>query len=88
MGPPAGGRLQGMLSRRPSSTGHVGRYDAYKHGWYHPLGQVEGQRLAASDQEESGSKGLELVGTRSSVWIMRKAKNHMGYGHTGKVDRV
>lgn len=69
---PGGGRTQG--SRVLRSAGSLDDYDPSKHGWYHPLGQLERQRLA--DTNEQGSW----------VWTMGKARDHIGYGTDGVVD--
>ena len=75
MGPTAGGKTQGARDRRPSSVGNLGKYEADKHGWYHPLGQAETRRLKDMDQEGS------------YVWIMQKSNIHTGYGPDGRVNR-
>jgi hypothetical protein len=39
------GTAPGQLGR------YSGRYSAQKHGWQHPLGQIEAKTVADSDQE-------------------------------------
>lgn len=66
LGPPGGGVSQGAEVRRPSTTGQLsrysGRYSAQKHGWQHPLGQIEAQTVADSDQE---------IGTYAWTWRVK-----------------
>merc|ERR1719356_1683119 len=59
---PGGGVTQGVRTLAASAS--QGSYDPSKHGWYHPLGQQEEQRLA--NQKEVGSW----------AWTMHKAKDH------------
>lgn len=72
MGPPGGGHTQGALNLRPATTD---RYDISKHSWHHPLGQAESIRLCKPEQPGS------------HAWKMRKARDHIGYGDDGIVDR-
>eukprot|EP00929_Paragymnodinium_shiwhaense_P000529 TRINITY_DN100772_c0_g1_i1.p1 TRINITY_DN100772_c0_g1~~TRINITY_DN100772_c0_g1_i1.p1 ORF type:complete len:330 (-),score=59.07 TRINITY_DN100772_c0_g1_i1:257-1246(-) len=98
---PAGGRTQGARHLRPHKskdytatgdrpaampqweTGGDGyrycadnrAYNAARHGWHTPQGQAEQQRLA--DPSQAGSWG----------WMMRKARDHNGYGDDGQVEK-
>lgn len=49
-------------------------YDASKHGWHDPRGQMEHTRLCDPSQG------------RSWAWTMRKARDHIGYGDDGMVN--
>eukprot|EP00933_Yihiella_yeosuensis_P028778 TRINITY_DN22596_c0_g1_i1.p1 TRINITY_DN22596_c0_g1~~TRINITY_DN22596_c0_g1_i1.p1 ORF type:complete len:324 (-),score=55.10 TRINITY_DN22596_c0_g1_i1:70-1041(-) len=68
---PGGGRTQGALDLRPQTSAV---YDSAKHGWQHPIAQAESRRLA--NPAESGSW----------KWMMRKARDHIGYGDDGMVN--
>eukprot|EP00435_Cladocopium_sp_Y103_P057588 s1303_g19.t2 len=72
LGPPGGGVSQGAEVRRPSTTGqlgrHSGRYSAQKHGWQHPLGQIEAKTQADSDQE---------IGSYAWSWRVKDRGIHM-----------
>jgi len=70
---PAGGATHGSKLMRPSSS--ASRFDGTKHGWHHPHGAAEQRRLANPKEEGSWS------------WTMGKARNHIGYGEDGVVDR-
>lgn len=66
-----GGHTQGARQLSPAS---ISGYDATKHGWCDPRGQAEQLRLR--DQHQPGSH----------AWLMRKAKDHVGYGVDGRVN--
>ncbi|CAE8688856.1 unnamed protein product [Polarella glacialis] len=68
--------LYRALPVRPTTGDAADKYDVSKHGWYHPLGQQEQNCLA--DQHEVGSW----------AWTMHKARNHIGYGDDGRVDKA
>lgn len=72
MGPPGGGQTQGALNLRPAT---VDQFDVRKHSWHHPFGQAETIRLTKPDEPGSWA------------WQMRKARDHIGYGDDGIVDR-
>lgn len=70
---PAGGATHGPKPMQPSSSAH--QYDETKHGWHTPHGAAEQRRLLNPREEGSWS------------WTMGKARNHIGYGDDGMVDR-
>uniref|UniRef100_A0A7S1W383 Uncharacterized protein n=1 Tax=Alexandrium catenella TaxID=2925 RepID=A0A7S1W383_ALECA len=85
----AGMRSLGTLHSRPISTGFIdcshrsgntgiptGTYNPAKHTWAHPLARSEKKRQTAP----AGEPG-------SWSWTMHKAKDHLGFGPNGVVDR-
>lgn len=70
---PGGGRTQGALSMRPNTV-DAGAYDETKHGWHDPRAQAEYARLGVPAEP------------RSWAWMMRKARDHVGYGDDGVVN--
>lgn len=66
-----GGRTHGARHLMPASDSG---YDPTKHDWCDPRGQAEQVRLRAENQ----------IG--SHAWLMRKAKDHVGYGVDGRVN--
>lgn len=70
---PAGGGAHGPKLMRPSSS--ASQFDHTKHGWHTQQGAAEARRLVNPREEGSWS------------WTMGKARNHIGYGDDGIVDR-